>query len=50
MHKLMEKITRDFPSDDEYTSSVKSFDLGNQPKTNPFIQYTGSTEIDLLRL
>ncbi len=28
MHELMEKITRDFPSDDEYTEGVKSFDEG----------------------
>ncbi len=44
MHELMEQITLDFLPDDEYTESVKSFDVGNQLKDHPFIRYTGSTE------
>ncbi len=44
-HELMEKITRDFPSDDEYTKSVTNMSLNNPTtKTNPFVHYIGSTE------
>ena len=48
MANLMEKITADFPADDQYTKSVKSLNVSESGSitaaSNPFVTYTGSTE------